>query len=744
MRTPVVLRIYKGEQLLGVKQFLDEQIVIGSQPTVQVPLTGDKVSLIHAVIEDREGSWYVCDLGSESGTFKNEEAILDARFDSGDNLRIGDFRLEFFIGVPKPKAAPAQSTPVQAPPAQVSSAEPRPVEKPPVADSKSSEVVSGSVRMGGAAATGSNQTSAATPPPTSATAVATDAPAPVQAPVAAVSAKAPSHVAAAAAPAVAKAVSVSPQGLVSPVVTPSHVMPSTRQRGTHKAKKKKATFAPASKYQSFREFVRPSKGTVVEVLVLWRERVISAHHFSNKPVITMGSHPDSDIVLPVMVSRQRKVPVLKIDARAIVLITPEMSGELIKGQQSSTFPELLRQNRMMKEGASYALVLDQGEMIRLELTDQVSVIIRYTSDSPKPLVAPLFDLTAAEFTGMIMALVMVGVLWLYNVLWTPPAGLTDDLSDEPLRTAVIEIKKKEPIPTPVPEKKPEPPPTPRPTATPPPVKSTPAPVKNDEKKPTQHKAQAPKTNPGAASNAAPNKNPKDAPKIPTSIKQGGAVKTGDVGGAQAKSQRRDVNKSGVFSVFGGGGRQDKLDTSYSGAGELSGFADSATGRAGQNTNRPGEGLGTQFKDTGRGGTGTAAVGVAGVTTKGRGGGSAGYGTDGLGGRRGVQIVPGGNEESFSGSIDREAIRRVVRQNLRAIQTCYERELNRNPDLFGKVVIKWTIGEQGRVMRASVGSNEMAKAPRVAECVRDIIRSARFPEPPTNEEVEVAYPFFFAN
>lgn len=721
MKKPVVLRIYKGDQLSGVKQFTDEQIVIGRQAEVQVSLNDDRVSIIHAAIEDREGSYYLSDLGSESGTLLNDENVLDAKIDSGDVIRIGDYRIEFYVGVPKPKSAPVvpdRPAPV-APPIPASSV----VAPPPPPDAAPSEGLSLSIdpykipsppafeaRTSGVASVSSD------PSGPGAKAAATS-------PVASVSASAFASVEA------------------PSTVSPRTSSPKSKIESGHKKKKKGRTFAPPSKYQSFREFVKPSKGTVVEVLVLWRERVISASHFSGQKTIFMGSHPNCDIVLPVMVSRQRKVPILKIDTRAIVLISSELTGELIKGQQTQSFVELLRQNRMQKDGANYALILDQGEMIRLELSDSISIIIRYTSDSPKPLMAPLFDLTAAEFTGVVMAFVMIGILWLYMFLYTPSVGLPGDELDEPARVAVIEMERpKRPPPTPPPVQEEA---KPIPTPPPPVVKSTPSPTKV-EPKPQMTKAQnpTPQQPPGAASNVAPNRNDKKAPRAQTSIKQGGAVKTGQTEGAQAKSQRKDVAKAGVFSVFGGGGRQDRMDTSYSGAGELSGFADAATGRAGQNTNRPGEGLGTQFKDTGAGGTGTAAVGVAGVNTKGRGGGTAGYGTGGLGARTGVQIVPGGNEESFSGTIDREAIRRAVLANIRAIKTCYERELNRNPDLFGKLVMEWVIGEQGRVMQARVKSTEVKG--RVGECVRDIIRGIKFPEPPTNEEVTVAYPFFFSN
>ena len=104
-------------------------------------------------------------------------------------------------------------------------------------------------------------------------------------------------------------------------------------------------------------------------------------------------------------------------------------------------------------------------------------------------------------------------------------------------------------------------------------------------------------------------------------------------------------------------------------------------------------------------------------------------------------MPGGVGESFSGSIDRDAIRRVVEQNLKTIKACYERELNRNPDLAGKVLLEWDIAEQGRV----VGTRVNQGAPgfeRVSECVLDRLKTWRFPEPPSNQSVTVVYPFVF--
>ena len=42
------------------------------------------------------------------------------------------------------------------------------------------------------------------------------------------------------------------------------------------------------------------QGTVIEVLVAWKERIISTHHFAEKGVVSIGSSSKADVVVPVM------------------------------------------------------------------------------------------------------------------------------------------------------------------------------------------------------------------------------------------------------------------------------------------------------------------------------------------------------------------------------------------------------------------------------------------------------------
>lgn len=675
-RQPVVLRIHKGTELVGVKQFFETQIVIGRQSDVGLPLEGDQVSVIHCALEEREGQWHLADLGSETGTMKNGEVILDAVVQSGDTIQIGGYKIEFFIGVPKPRMIP--NTP---PSREIANVVPPPVV--PVSP---------------------------TPP----------APAPAPRPTVDI---------------------ISGQ---LETVSARPMRPAVRSDHKKKKRRGRKTFAPPSRYSSVKEFVKPTKGSVVEVLVAWRERVIATYSFSEKMVVMIGSQPDCHVPIPIMGSRLRRAPIVKIDQITTVFILPEADGEIVRGQTSQPFSELARLGRVVRNGELASLNLEQGELVKMDVGDGISIIIRYVGEAPKPLMAPLLDLTTSEVTGVVLAMALVAVLSLYMYLYTPTKPLAPDVGfDEPLRTAVVVV-----APTPVPPAAapvaPETAATPAPTPPPQVVRSTPSPVKQEVKpKETQAKSVTPKQDNGVAASAVANRN-KTGPRQQTSVKQGGAIKNTDSKASQMQSRSKDAAKAGIFSTFGGGGAQNTLAGSTSGSGELAGLSATATGKSGISENRAGEGLGSNVKDTGQGGTGKALEGIAGgISTQGRGGGNTGYGTGGLGNRVGVKVVPGGEGESFSGTIDKEAIRRVIMANYRVIKACYERELNRAPDLIGKLVIEWDIGEKGAVLRTAVKSNELGNR-AVAECLMNRLKTWRFPEPPTNQVVTVAYPFVFSN
>jgi outer membrane biosynthesis protein TonB len=98
-------------------------------------------------------------------------------------------------------------------------------------------------------------------------------------------------------------------------------------------------------------------------------------------------------------------------------------------------------------------------------------------------------------------------------------------------------------------------------------------------------------------------------------------------------------------------------------------------------------------------------------------------------------------EVESSKVDREALARYVRQRLKAIQNCYEKELKRNPSLKGKVVVRFSITPSGRSGDIDVEENTLGNE-GVSACIRTVIRGWVFPfHPPDN--VAVAYPFLFS-
>lgn len=661
MKPPVLIRIYLRGQLQGVKQFTQGQIVLGSNEDVQVRLEGADVAPLHAMVEERESGYYLSDLGSSSGTFHNGVKVLDDEITSGDEIRIGDYKLQFFIGAPKPVAPPA-------PPEEVKSS---------IKDS---------------------------PPP------------PVKS--------------------VTPPVEVIPKPI--PVAKPakheqsSAVNQSSVEGPAYKAQSdihSKKTLAPPSAHKDASEFIRPSKGTVVEVIVTWRERVIAARHFNESGEVTLGADPTSDLIVPLL-GAGTKIPLVRIGSLATIRISPDMTGELIQDKGAQGFKELGATQRLRQMGAMYELDLQQGEMVRLGIQGNlISIYVRYVPETPKPLIAPVMDMTASEATGIILAVVVAAIWSLYMAIYSPKSLEDEALLEEPIRkaTVIFKMPRKQIV-----EVKDEP------------VKQEKRVVKIvEQKRETTKPAVESPGKSGKAGEVAPSKAPPKPNKI-VSAKPGGAIKTSPKEGAAAKSVKPDPTKAGLLGVFGSRGAQANLDKTFSGSGELQGMAGEATGFAGNAENRAGDSLGTKLKDTGGGGKGTATVGIAGVGTKGRGTGGYGYGTGGIGAKGSVDIDIGGQEAEFSGSIDREAIRRIVLANKSAIRSCYDRALQRKPDLYGKVVIEWDIEERGRVTQGRVKSDSLADGGGVARCVLGVIKSLRFPEPPPDQIGRVSYPFLFSS
>ena len=705
----LVLKLYKSSELVQVKQFDTSQIVIGRSPESQFVIEDSNVSMLHAVIEQRGETYFVSDLGSDTGVVHNNKKVLEAEIKSGDILKIGNFEIHFFIGIPKvaSPAPQAEVKKVQTPQADAKKTEFKNVENKITPKVQETLVIAKNVN-----AQDSDKEDEASPPPK------------IEKP-----------------PKVSKSQNIKVEA-GSEQTPPKDKIISTAQKFSPNKKpsealskpipKGKSTYAPDSEFDNIKQFIKPEKGTVVEVVVAWRERVISSHHFSSSSTVYIGSDSSCDIQVPVIGTSLRKHKLLKLDSMARVFITQEMDGEYVTSNQSvKSFKDMARNNQLEVSGSNFIVNVAQGDMALVKLAGgQLVIAIRYVSETPKPAAAPFFDLTASEVAGIIMAIVVASIFSLYMLVYAPEA-LTDldDKMDEPLRKAVVTFK----------------PPRPKQIVTA--GEETKKTVEKQvvEIKELEKKAPPAPEKTGQSGKAGSVQKTEAKVEKKTELvqqkKQGGAVNTG-ASGASAKSDKPDPLKSGILGVFGKGGTQEKLNQVFSGSGELTGMAEQATGKSGFNEDRAGKSLGARTKESPGSGSGKQTIGVAGPITDGRGAGNFGFGSGSVGTKGSVNINIGGQEEAFVGTIDREAIRRVILDNISQIRNCYERLLNQKPDLFGKLVIEWDIEEKGRVKKARAISNSTGSS-ELATCVVTRLKTWRFPEPPDDQIARVTYPFVFA-
>jgi hypothetical protein len=88
-------------------------------------------------------------------------------------------------------------------------------------------------------------------------------------------------------------------------------------------------------------------------------------------------------------------------------------------------------------------------------------------------------------------------------------------------------------------------------------------------------------------------------------------------------------------------------------------------------------------------------------------------------------------------LDKEIVRRVIRQHKNEVRFCYELGLSVKPELNGRVVTQFTIANNGRVLSSVVSESSMADRD-VEQCIAQAVRRWEFPS--TQQMTMVSYPF----
>ena len=204
--------------------------------------------------------------------------------------------------------------------------------------------------------------------------------------------------------------------------------------------------------------------------------------------------------------------------------------------------------------------------------------------------------------------------------------------------------------------------------------------------------------------------------------------TGKLGLVAALSKVGAGGGSAASNVLGPGGLGTGINNALGGVKGSAGVGD-AYGVGGMGS-----------RGTGRGGGGTA-LGIGGLGTKGSGGGRGGYGEVDLGGRgkEETQFVPG--RTLVVGGLSRDVINRIIQRHYNEVKYCYEKELSKKPDLYGKVTVLFVIDGTGKVGDALVQQSTLSSEP-VEACMMNHVRRWTFPAPQGGGTVQVTYPYVF--
>ena len=504
------------------------------------------------------------------------------------------------------------------------------------------------------------------------------------------------------------------------------------------------TFAPPNRIQNVDDLISPSIGNFIEVVVVWKDRILSFFHFS-KGDVYMGASKECEIPVNNLLELS-KYKLLEIKQTAQIFFSYGVTGKLFQGKEKST-----RSVREIK--GTQNLTLKPYEMVRLDFKDTLKVYVRMT-DKPAHIIGDgILNMSLSEMAVLFFSLILTGFLIFYSVFYAPLFLLEEEtFKQEKIHTASVkfiqapktnsvvdyklgeknkavkikkstrskQIKKSRQL-----------------------IKRRKNLVSRTKKKASVSKPLSIKKIKKSAGVSASLRGKKKKTSQAGSLRPGGSLKTGK-SGASPKTVTPDPSKMGLLGVFGQGGKLKKLDKGASGTskGGLIGLAQEATGFAGTKESYGGEGIGTRTKDLGSGGEGQNIVGIPKIKTKGRGGALKGTGTGGLGLRGRMSIDIGEDDIEVDGEIDREAILRVIKSNANRFDRCYQSSLQRDSSLEGSLKMQWQILATGSV-RAVRAIEDKVNNTALRNCVGRVIGSLNFPKPPSGQIPRISFKFVFS-
>ncbi len=436
-----------------------------------------------------------------------------------------------------------------------------------------------------------------------------------------------------------------------------------------------------------------------EVRVIWQGRL--AHVVAVRDAVTIGYGDEADITVDESFFDERAHRLVTVgEKEAVLRLTGTMNGQVFLPEGMVSVAEAVR-----RTGGDVSLDRGGGAILSF---GPVTVVVRMTArEKVRP--APLweeFDHSLAALFALVFA---AGLLLVNAIIETPPIEV-DYLTVHDPGHGIIRL----PSPEDIAVEKPEP------------VKKI---ILKKKMEGLPDAAQARKSL-GEEGRVGDKKsrvmNAQGSSR--RSVDEKVAVGSGIMGALSTGAQSFD-------RVFGGGGLGAGLEKTLGMVTGLQGVDQFGSG-----------GLGLRGFGPGGGGN---ALSIGGLATRGKGGigNTIGYGMDKghIGGKELSQITAGGGGAVVMGALDRAVVDAYIKRHLAQIRWCYEKELPKNPTMFGKVLIHFVIAKTGQVATSqSVEGRSTIGSPVVEECVANAVKKIRFPAPKGGGTVVVNYPFVFKN
>ena len=107
-----------------------------------------------------------------------------------------------------------------------------------------------------------------------------------------------------------------------------------------------------------------------------------------------------------------------------------------------------------------------------------------------------------------------------------------------------------------------------------------------------------------------------------------------------------------------------------------------------------------------------------------------------------------NGNPKKGTLDKEAIRSVIKEMTPAVRECYQDTLKDFPEADGKITLGFTIvgaeDGKGHVDLEKISEDSTLHETQLHDCLLENLRNREFPVPEGGGEVTVRYPFEFAS